>query len=240
MGDLYIGTPKQKVSLMFDTGSAPIWVYDESKCGFNCPSRSDSYKSSKSSSFEYDSSQPDDQDLSYALGYVSGRASFDKVCFGDDDGSACLSKVQFLDVDSASGTSNYQSAGFVGLGPKTYREGFIEAFLPQIEAESEKMKPIFSFYFTDSTLKKGKLIFGGYDLEKFAKPDLTEKDIFWAPLEGNPYYWTVNMNDLAYAGKSVIQESRKLILDTGMSFSIIPEADMNLIVSSLEEHGVSL
>jgi len=93
---------------MFDTGSSTFWVYDKSSSCNGCPSRSNSYKSSKSDSFYFDDNLPKPEELNYALGYVKGQAAYDDFCVvksGDGSDPICLNgdkKLQFLNVNSAS------------------------------------------------------------------------------------------------------------------------------------------
>ncbi len=42
----------------------------------------------------------------------------------------------------------------------------------------------------------GKVILGGYDLNKYAQNGLTDNDIFWCDLaKGNDYFWSLNIQD---------------------------------------------
>lgn len=82
---------------------------------------------------------------------------------------------------------------------------------------------------------KGSLIFGDYQLDNYAKKGLTEKDIFWANTESNDYYWTIRMDEVRFSDMPVKLniESKHFILDTGMSFGIIPIQDFNAITEYL-------
>jgi hypothetical protein len=42
------------------------------------------------------------------------------------------------------------------------------------------LKPLVSFYLSKTPQEDGMVTFGGYDVKKFAKPGLTDKDVFWA------------------------------------------------------------
>ena len=79
--------------------------------------------------------------------------------------------------------------------------------------------------------------FGGYDVEKFAKPGLKEKDVFWASSVSNEKYWTLNMNSV-FLGKDKVPDivSKYVIMDTGVSYSLIPSDDFAAITSLLKKN----
>jgi len=91
-------------------------------------------------------------------------------------------------------------------------------------------------------------LIGGYDLRKYAKYGLTEKDIMWHKVMDNAgeYFWTLYVAKVRLSGgnktnhtntlakstflsgsKDEIKLStNKLVLDTGMSFGTAPDKDM--------------
>lgn len=79
--------------------------------------------------------------------------------------------------------------------------------------------------------------FGGYDVEKFSKPGLKEKDVFWASSVNNEKYWTLNMNSV-FLGKNKVNDiiSKYVIMDTGVSYSLIPTDDFNALISLLKKN----
>ena len=68
------------------------------------------------------------------------------------------------------------------------------------------MKAIISFFFTTDKKTPGKVILGGYDLNKYAEIGLSENDILWNNLvTGAPYFWTLALGpDLKFNGGEVI------------------------------------
>lgn len=95
----------------------------------------------------------------------------------------------------------------------------------------------------------GKLVFGGYDLSKYAKSGSTESNILWSNMDsGSTKYWQVEVQDVKMGsasllglttgddsmyGKGMKTGSRKMALDTGLSYAIIPTADLDKIKASL-------
>lgn len=57
-----------------------------------------------------------------------------------------------------------------------------------------RINPIFSFFLTKINNIPGKVIIGGYDIEKYAKEGLTEDKIIWNKIETTPdYFWSVGL-----------------------------------------------
>lgn len=117
-GDLYMGSNKQKVTFMFDTGSAPLWVYSKPKCGetSRCPADLATYDETTSTDYEDKKTR---SFASYALGLVNGEISADTLCLSQTN---CVgSKLQYLLVDEGSNMETYVTSGFVGLAPRNIR-----------------------------------------------------------------------------------------------------------------------
>ena len=105
--------------------------------------------------------------------------------------------------------------------------------------------PIFSFYLSDDLDIHGKVILGGYDVEKYAKPGLTKDDIIWTELTNkNDYFWTLVLNQLArfYGGSPSTKDSifsnlkissKYIIMDTGLSYALAPMKDIIMIAKAL-------
>lgn len=88
--------------------------------------------------------------------------------------------------------------------------------------------------------------FGGFDVPRFAKQGLTDKDVFWANIEKDEKMWTVNLESVGFrkpgsAETSNVEglKSRYLILDTGVSYSMLPTRDFETVKDALAQYGVS-
>jgi hypothetical protein len=80
------------------------------------------------------------------------------------------------------------------------------------------IKPTFAIQLSDGG--PGQITFGGYD---------TSRDIFWAEMaHKKDYFWTVNMDENVKLGKEKLPISSKhMILDSGVSYALIPTEDFN-------------
>ena len=82
-------------------------------------------------------------------------------------------------------------------------------------------------------------MFGGYDLEKFAKKGSTENDIVWAHKSVNPAYWSVFTSGFKFGSASLADNKQQAILDNGMSFAMAPHKPFLKFISSLyHDHGI--
>lgn len=100
---------------------------------------------------------------------------------------------------------------------------------------------MFSIYLSNKEEEKGNVAFGGYDLEKYAKKGLGEKDIFWADQSRNEEYWAVNSKTVTLGGKRLGKEGayQQTILDNGMSFAMAPQADFSAMIAHLKsKYGI--
>lgn len=117
IGNIVLGDTKQKVPVMFDTGSALMYVVTD-KCQHDlCPQE---VKYQPGSSAKYKLAQESDPVAKcYGKGCVSGQLSQDQVCFSADDDKACLSGATFLAVNEATDIEKDKFSGIVGLSPQS-------------------------------------------------------------------------------------------------------------------------
>ena len=85
-------------------------------------------------------------------------------------------------------------------------------------------------------------MFGGYDVKKYGKEDSTDSDIQWISIDTeNMNYWSLPMgNSKIRLGQNISSiQSSNVILDSGLSFSLIPSSDFKLIESLLkDQYGI--
>lgn len=104
---------------------------------------------------------------------------------------------------------------------------------------SDQLSSTFSFYLSKQPEQDGMVTFGGYDLAQYAKPGSSENDIFWSKMIKNEKYWTVGMSDVGVKDKKGKVMSlydikpNYAIMDTGVSYAIIPSKDFEAIKDTL-------
>ena len=117
VGEFYFGTPLQKMSVQFDTGSSAIYVITQ-KCT-DCPSNLDKFNTQDSTSFQ-DTKERVTQ--AYGSGEVNGSIAKDNICF-TTTGLDCIDNVSFIAVDSATDIGKDKFSALVGLAPNAGETG---------------------------------------------------------------------------------------------------------------------
>ena len=107
----------------------------------------------------------------------------------------------------------------------------------------ESLQPMFSVFLSKTPEENGSITFGGYDLAEYAKAGASEKDIFWGEVSQNENYWTLGMDHVGLNSSEGQRDlggvkARFAIIDSGVSYAILPTDDFNLIKKSLEGYGV--
>lgn len=231
---------------MFDTGSSMVYILTDKCDKALCP-QENKYSTLSGGSYKADSDGVHDALAKcYGQGCVKGSVSKDTICFGGAKDSPCIDGATFLAVDEASDIDKDKFSGIVGLGPKS-DQARMPAFVEQMGdlggvGGQNTVTPIFSIYLSNAESAKGKIIFGGYDVAQYAKSGLTEKDIYWAnQAHKTDYFWTLNMGQISFGdGTKFTTDSNHLIIDSGVSYSLIPSADFNNLTQLLEKkYGVT-
>lgn len=97
---------------------------------------------------------------------------------------------------------------------------------------------MFSVYLSKTPKINGSITFGGYDLAQYAKPGLTDHDIFWADVSKQEHYWTICMTQAGLEDKTNSIplsgiKAKYAIMDTGVSYSLVPGYDFQILVEAL-------
>lgn len=119
MGNLYFGGARQKIPVLFDTGSPMVYVLNQQCDSMLCPQTA-KYDTLASSTYK-ENADGDSEPLAhcYGQGCVSGAVSRDRVCFSDDPKQSCLLGATFLSVNEATDIDKDKFSGIIGLGPKS-------------------------------------------------------------------------------------------------------------------------
>mmetsp|Transcript_3079 Transcript_3079/g.4889 ORF Transcript_3079/g.4889 Transcript_3079/m.4889 type:complete len:417 (-) Transcript_3079:132-1382(-) len=222
-GEVMIGTPPQKFTVIFDTGSSNLWV-PKTKCK-NCGywfihGGKSKYDESKSSSFKKDGS---DFKIQYGSGSVKGFFSRDEITLAKD---IVVKDQKFAEVANAGGLGvGYvmgQFDGILGLGFEKLSLGGANTVFKNAIDQKVVSQPVFSFALGDN--KDGELTLGGYDDSKF------KGEITWVNLsEAN--YWRINIENISVG--SVSSGATNGIVDSGTSLITGPSAKIAHIAHSV-------
>ena len=160
-GSVEIGSPPQKFTVIFDTGSSNLWVPKVNcrNCGYWFINGGKSkYDESKSSSFVRDGS---DFHIQYGSGDVRGYFSADSVTLAED---IVITGQKFAEVDDAGGLGVGYALGkfdgILGLGFEELALGGAKTVFKNAIDQGRVARQMFAFYLGDEM--DGELTFGGY------------------------------------------------------------------------------
>merc|ERR1719478_537392 len=179
----------QDFKVIFDTGSANVWVPGKA-CGFFTCYLHPRYDKSKSSNYEEDGRE---YKVQYGSGPVEGIFSKDTVTVGSIDVKGQLfaevSKVSFGPLNIAFALGKFD--GLLGLGWKSISEYQIPTPFEAMIDQKLIDEPVFAFYLQKDASQQGELVFGGIDHSHYTG------DLVDVPLISESY-WEVSLDGLKY------------------------------------------
>jgi hypothetical protein len=198
----------QDFQVIFDTGSANVWVPGKS-CGFFTCYRHPRFDESKSTTFEKDGRQ---YKVQYGSGPVEGVFGKDTVTVGNIDVKGQLfaevSKVSFGPLNVAFAAGKFD--GLLGLGFKSISQYQIPTpFESMIDQKLIDM-PVFAFFLPTASGQDGELVFGGIDQSHYTG------DLVDVPLTSETY-WEVSLDSATFGTTPVVATAAKAIVDSGTS-----------------------
>mmetsp|Transcript_21007 Transcript_21007/g.44336 ORF Transcript_21007/g.44336 Transcript_21007/m.44336 type:complete len:413 (+) Transcript_21007:268-1506(+) len=222
-GEVMIGTPPQKFTVIFDTGSSNLWVPKVGckNCGYwFINGGKDKYDDAKSSTFKKDGSL---FHIQYGSGDVQGFFSYDDVTLADD---IKVTAQKFAEVSDAGGLGvGYvmgQFDGILGLGFEGLSLGQAPTVFKNAIDQNAVAQPVFAFDLGNEA--DGELTLGGYDDTKFTG------EITWVTL-AEPKYWLIDIEDIKIGESST--GATNGIVDSGTSLITGPRAEISKIANSV-------
>ena len=213
-GEISVGTPGQKLAVVFDTGSSNLWV--PNKKPFLSTHRT--YAHDASSTYVKNGSK---FAIQYGSGPVSGVYSRDTLRVGDVQTKSYL----FAEVDDTSGLGvGYRLGKFDGIlglaWPGISVDGVptpLQALLGSLDA------PVFAFSLGDE--KAGELVLGGVDETKYAG------SFHYVPLQSKTY-WEIKLEGLAVGAANMTRATRAIV-DSGTSLLAGPKDDVKRVAKAV-------
>jgi len=222
LGKVNIGTPKQNFTVVLDTGSSDLWVTAMGWTG----SGKHRFDPSKSSTYQ---KVPGTWTIQYGSGSASGTKAQDVVCFDQTD--YCYAK-QIFGLATQMGVQAQQPIdGICGMAFESISSIRTPDPWMNIITRSAKMPPHPWFTVWLEELKGspmgkkgGAFTFGDYDMVNCAS------SCDWVPLSHELWYeFEIDgVGSGSFSGRSA-----SAISDTGTSFLIGPQSDIQQIATNL-------
>nr|XP_043623821.1 phytepsin-like [Erigeron canadensis] len=220
-GEIGIGTPPQKFTVIFDTGSANLWV-PSSKCLLSAACFFHSrYRSSLSRTYRTNGKPVA---IQYGSGAISGYFSEDNVQVGD----LVVQNQIFIEATREPGATFLAGKfdGILGLGFKNISVGNAVPVWDNMVNQHLVKEKVFSFWLNKQSEEGegGELVFGGVD-PKHYKGEHT-----YVPVTQKGY-WQFDMGDVLIGGKpsGFCKGKCSAIADSGTSLIAGPSKVINKI-----------
>ncbi|GAA5891707.1 hypothetical protein JCM6882_006175 [Rhodosporidiobolus microsporus] len=223
-GPLSIGTPAQSFDLIFDTGSADLWVPSDKSSTSHTK-----FSTSASSSVETSTAE---WDITYGTGSSEGYLARDTVTAG---GFTATQQIFALADTSAAVVEALPSDGICGMAFSTIATSGAPTFFENLITQGQVSTPAFSYYMTrakDSTSKSkgtiagGELCVGCIDSSKYTG------SLNYNPVSSKSY-WSVDSDGVNIDGSIVSGTSMVAALDTGTTLIYLPTAVASSLYSKL-------
>lgn len=214
-GDIAVGTPGQNLSVVFDTGSANLWV---PSVGRLTPNQHRAFDPAKSRSHQ--ATQRIFR-ISYGSGQVSGYFGLDHVAIGPLE----LTNFMIGEVNDSSRLTNYERSkfdGILGLAFGPLSEGGVPTVMQALVEGGQLREPVFAFYL--ATGGHGELVFGGVD------PAHYEGDFHFMNLRSESF-WAVELDAIKLADNIRINATNLAILDSGTSLLAGPQREVRALAA---------
>ncbi|PON91933.1 Aspartic peptidase [Trema orientale] len=191
-GEIGIGSPPQKFTVIFDTGSSNLWV-PSSKCYFSVACYFHSkYKARSSSTYKKNGKSAA---IQYGTGAISGFFSEDNVKVGE----LVVKDQEFIEATKEPGITFLVAKfdGILGLGFQEISVGNAVPVWYNMVNQGLVKEPVFSFWFNRNADEEegGELVFGGVD------PNHYKGEHTYVPVTQKGY-WQFDMGDVLIDGKS--------------------------------------
>ncbi|KAJ7411424.1 Cathepsin E [Pitangus sulphuratus] len=215
-GVVNVGTPPQRFTVVFDTGSSNFWV-PSAYCISEACRVHQKFKSFKSDSYEHGGEA---FSLQYGSGQLLGIAGKDTLQISN----ISIKGQDFGESVFEPGTTFVLAHfdGVLGLGYPSLAVGNALPVFDSIMNQRLVEEPVFSFYLKrgDDTENGGELILGGID------HSLYKGSIHWVPVTEKSY-WQIHVNNIKIQGRvAFCSHGCEAIVDSGTSLITGPSSQI--------------
>jgi len=226
-GEVDIGSPAQKFTVIYDTGSSNLWI--PSKSCTNCKKGGPAYDSTKSSSYKKNGQS---FALQYGTGSCTGFLSQDTVALGGLTIDGGIFGEVTKEAADVFGQAPFD--GILGLGPAAAAIDKVPMPMQMLVEQGKIEKNIFSMYLASGQEKGSTLVLGGTDTSFYTG------DFTYVPVSKAAKilpYWLVSASDIKVGGHSIKQcnwlTGCYMVVDSGTSVIAGPPKAMDVLTKQI-------
>jgi len=217
-GEVSIGTPPQKFTVVYDTGSGNLIVPGQ-ECEDSACTKHRQFDSKKSSSFLVHGldchgrevgaeGSSDSLKITFGTGHIQGKCVQDTLCIGN----LCTPGTFLSATEESPQFASFTFDGVLGLALDKMAQGPEFSMMARMVKHRLLKDPVFSVFLSDSDEEVSELTFGEVKDEHMAS------ELFWLPVNEESGYWEVKMRDITFNNKLTnICEHCRVAVDTGTS-----------------------
>ncbi|KAM9613492.1 renin [Trichechus inunguis] len=222
-GEISIGTPPQTFKVVFDTGSANLWV-PSSKCSplYTACETHNRYDSLESSSYMENNTE---FTINYGSGKVKGFLSQDVVTLGGITVTQTFGEVTELPVIPF---MLAKFDGILGMGFPAQAVRGVTPVFDNIISQGVLKEDVFSVYYSrNSHLLGGEIMLGG------SNPQYYQGNFHYVSLSKTGL-WQIKMKGVSVRSATLFcEEGCMVVVDTGASFITGPTSSLKLLMETL-------
>jgi len=229
-GDVTIGTPPQRFTVVFDTGSGNLFVPGTECSSVACQFHRQ-FTEFGSTTFRpsvcgtYEGKPTDRMRIQFGTGFMEGKCVQDEICI-----SGLCTSSNFLEATAESSKPFYHFTfdGVMGLGLSKMARTKDFSLMHQLSSRQKLKQQIFSVFLSAQEDETSEVTFGDIVREHMAS------ELFWVPLTGVSGFWEVKIEDITLNGhKQGICKDCRVAVDTGTSMLAGPSEIMSRLRSLL-------
>ncbi|KAM4703783.1 pepsin A-like [Rhinophrynus dorsalis] len=204
-GTIGIGTPPQEFTVIFDTGSANLWV-PSVYCSSQACTNHHMFNPQQSSTFQATNTPVS---IQYGTGSMTGFLGYDTLQVADIQ----ITNQIFGLSESEPGSFLYYSPfdGILGLAFPSIASSQATPVFDNMWNQGLIPQDLFSFYLSSDAQSGSYVLFGGVDTSYYSG------SLNWVPLTAESY-WQITVDSISINGQAIAcSDSCQAIVDTGTS-----------------------